>query len=465
MLDTYATILTETSRNLIRNARDNPVLYVMFTLMILFSVLVIAGLTVFGLQSELAINLRDIMIALFFVFLLKTAVDIYKYFINSEAVTYALTMPVPHWKTMGNIFLAVFWTQLGIWVFFSGIYSILLVLAGVNLGYPSEYLQFTFSVILAGFLGTSLALHFFSEKRWRLIGVPIIIGLYLYFDSIYVLIALIGISALYCFYSMHHVLDAYLFARRKKRRQTPTQRLFSTPLRSIFHKETTVMWRDNLYQSYIVTTAVTGAITGYLTIYGEEILIPEALRESLENLMPFLYVFIGGYIVTVYTAVFPTLNMFFNEEKTLWVLRHIPLSSETIVAGKASSILLSFITAIPFLAFYVAFTGFEYLGFATWLLIFSFLAGVILSLPLGVRYLGKKSDILVLYSVALLVFIISSLGAGVSTVLDFFPGFQLVFYLGSIGVELIILFGSIQLAGISFDPKYVKPRSFGNLLK
>jgi len=465
MLETYTALLTETSRNLYRNARDNPLLYTLFTFMTLFSILVIAGLTVFGLNSELTLNLQDVMIGLFFVFLLKTIVDIYKYFVTSEAVAYALSMPFSHWKTIGNIFFVVFWTQLGIWALFSGLYSLLLALAGVNLGYPIEYMQFTLSVILATFLGTVIALHFFSLKKWRLMGVPFIISAYLYYGSIDAMIILIVLSALYCIWSMHHGLDAFLFVRRKKRQQPPPTTMVFSPFRAILTKESIITWRDNLYASYIITAALTGAITGYLTIYGEELFIPEALRENLEHLMPFLYVFIGVYIVSIYTAVFPTLNMFLNEEKTSWILHHLPVAKNIMITGKTGSLVLTFLCSIPYLAYYIAFTGFEYALFALWLLVFTFLAGVILSLPLGARYMGKKSDILVLYSVALLMFLISGVGVALSTVFGRLVGIEPIFYLGSILGELVLLFGAIHVSADILSLRYTKPHRLFTLVK
>lgn len=458
MLETYAIVLTQTSRTLIRNAKENPLLYIFFILMTLFSVVVVAGLTIITVESNLAVDFHDIVLAIFFVFLLKTVVDLYKHFINAETVTYGLSTPISHWKTLGGIWLAVFWTNLGIWVVFSGLYTVLLALAGVNLGYPMEYLYLTMSIIMALFLGLSLTVHFFSEKRWRLFAIPLLIGLYLYIQNIVVVTILLVLSILYWFYSVQYGLDSFLFARRKKRTQPYYRQKNRSALRTIFDKETTIMWRDNLYVGYIITAAITGAITGYLTLFGQDLFIPETVQDTLQHIMPSLYLFIGVYIVVVYTAVFPALNMFFNEEKTLWVLRHNPVSAHTIVTGKASSLLLSFTTALPFLAFYCAFTGFENLILASWLLVFGFTTAVIFSLPLGAKYLGKKSDILVLYSVALLVFIINTFGFAVSTLLGFFSSmYQLFFYCVLFCLLIVLLYGSLYMSSLVLTLSYKKP--------
>jgi len=168
MLETYTTVLTDVSRNLYRNMRDSPILYLWFGLMMFFSVVMLAGLTFFMIEAEIEISLDDVFFTVFFVFLLKVSYDFHRHFIKSDAVSYSLSTPVKHSKTVFEIFLVIFWSNLGLWVLLSSLYSVTLIYLGINMGYPVEYLKFTFGVMLACVIGVTVSLHFFSSKRYRL---------------------------------------------------------------------------------------------------------------------------------------------------------------------------------------------------------------------------------------------------------------------------------------------------------
>jgi len=155
----------------------------------------------------------------------------------------------------------------------------------------------------------------------------------------------------------------------------------------------------------------------------------------------------ADYVVVMYAAVFPALNLFLTEEKTMWILRSLPVSNETIVYGKTLALSLCFLTTLPFLAFIPIFQGVSDLLFLFWFLVFSFLAAVIIALPLGVKYVGKKSDILLLYSVAMILFVLLSVvGAGMN-LLRSNTGFSILpLCILLICLELTVLFLSLKLS-------------------
>ena len=204
--------------------------------------------------------------------------------------------------------------------------------------------------------------------------------------------------------------------------------------------------KDKLFFSFIFTSVTTALITGYLAIYGTDLLIPESLKEYAVEFLPDMFVFLGIYIVVMYTAVFPSLNLFLNEEKTMWILRNLPLSNETIVRGKVLSLTLCFVTSLPVLAYVSLFVGLDNIVFLIWLLVFSYIAGIIVAVPLGAKYVGKKSDILLLYSVAMILFAVLGVAGNlgltlITTRVDAF------FLLGVVLiVEVFVLFLSLKLS-------------------
>ncbi|HVQ01350.1 MAG TPA: hypothetical protein VMT57_07530, partial [Candidatus Thermoplasmatota archaeon] len=184
---------------------------------------------------------------------------------------------------------------------------------------------------------------------------------------------------------------------------------------SLFHREVTVVWRDRLYFSFVFMSITTALGTGYLYLHGAELFLPASLQRMIGGFLPSLFVFVGCYVVVMYAAVFPALNLFLSEEKTMWILRNLPVKNETVVYGKTLALSLCFLTTMPFLAFIPAFLGVKDLWFLSWFLGFSFLAAVIIAVPLGAKYVGKKSDILLLYSVAMVLFVLLSVtGAGMN---------------------------------------------------
>jgi hypothetical protein len=201
--------------------------------------------------------------------------------------------------------------------------------------------------------------------------------------------------------------------------------------------------------------------TGYLFVYGTDLFIPESIQRYLSGFLPSLFVFLGCYVVVMYAAVFPALNLFLTEEKTMWILRNLPVSNQTIVFGKALALSLCFLTTLPYLAFIPIFFGVTDLLFLFWFLGFSFLAAIIIALPLGVKYVGKKSDILLLYSVAMILFVLLSVvGAGMNllrsnTSLSILPLCVLL-----ICLELTMLFLSLKLSTYLLSLSFQNPTKY-----
>ena len=443
MLETYATVLTNSWRNLYQNAKSSPILYLWFSAMMFLSIVMMVGLSTFLIWAEFTVEFKDIFVMIFFLFFMKSSADFHKYFVNSSEVTYALSTQASHKRTVFEIFLVIFWIELGLWALFSSTYSFLMFISGNPLPFPVEYIQLTLGVILASVLGACISLHFFSPKRIRLLPAGGILAVLWFAEDVWVILFLIVLSVLYLWWSLHFVMDSFQFVQKKNRFRERFDIMLDTPLKVIFQKETVVLWRDRLFFSFIFSAVATGIFTGYLSVYGAELLLPESLRKTAESMMPTMYVVLGIYVVTILTAVFPSLSFFLNEEKTIWILRHVPVSDRVFVVGKLCALGLPFLCCLPFIAYYTAFAGMTFFVFSIWLLIFSFLAGVILAFPLGAKYFGRKSDLLVLYCISLLLFVI--VGAGVAFENMIPKGSYLLwwFYACSILLELGVLYISV----------------------
>ena len=459
MLETYTTVLTDISRNLYRNMRDAPFLYLWFGFMMVFSVLMMAALTMFLMSVEVEVNIDDVFFAVLFAAVAKSGVDFYKYFVKAPAVSYALSTPVHHRRTLFEIFLVVFWVQLGLWVLFSSLYSMTLVAAGICIGYPVVYVQFTMGVVLATIFGTLITLHFFSPKRYRLIPIGVLVAVLWYSRDLYVMLGVLLVAAWYLWWSLGHALESYQYVNRKERQKERAHVRVRNVTQAIFEKETTILWRDKLLFSYVFTASILGIFSGYLAGFGGSEIIPEGLRALTEQLSPTMYSFLGVYVATIYTSVFPSLNLFLAEEHTMWIVRHLPVDEKTIVHGKAGALVLPLVASIPFVAFFVAFTGVDYLAFTVWFLVFAFLIGTSVAVPLGVKYVGKKSDVLLLYSVAMIVFVILGVMLGVENVLERLGASRVLFYGYSLLGGVVVLLGSLQLSSRVLRLKYEQRKS------
>jgi len=278
------------------------------------------------------------------------------------------------------------------------------------------------------------------------IFIGILLGFYWYSQEILFVACTLPIVVLHLTWALRHAMESYLYVNRKERTREKNQIKIFSPFRAFFYRETTVLWRDRLLVSFVFTSVSTALITGYLVLYGAELLIPESLREMAGRSLPSMFVFTGIYIVIIYTSVFPSLNLFLNEEKTMWILRNLPIRNETIIFGKASSLTLCFVTAIPFIAYISIFIGLNEIIFISWFLIFSYIAGVIISVPLGAKYVGKKSDVLLLYSVAMILFVILAIVGTTGNYIRQNFTYAIVFYSIFLIVEFGVLYLSLKLS-------------------
>ena len=446
MLETFRTLLTDIHRSLLQKMKQSPILYLFFSSMMFFSVVMFAFLTLFLMKTEADISLLDVFYGVFFIFFMKTTHDVHTYFITSPYLQYTLSTQVPHTTTIRELFFAIFMINTGMWFLFSGLYLLILHGIGISISYLTEYLMFSLGVISAICLGCSIALHFFSSIRYRLLPTAILLGFYWFSQSMIFVVITLPLALLHLRWSVSHAMDSYLYVNRKERTTDKSQVKIRGIIPTIYTREITVLWRDKLLYSFLITSILTALFTGYLAIYGTELLIPESLKEYAGEFLPDMFVFLGIYIVVLYTAVFPSLNLFLNEEKTMWILRHLPLSSDNIVTGKVISLALCFLTTIPFLAYVSIFIGLDNILFLIWFLVFSYLAGIIIALPFGAKYVGKKSDVLLLYSVAMILFAILAIAGNGGLTLVMISSFGPLILCLLLLIEISILYVSMKLS-------------------
>jgi hypothetical protein len=447
MLETSRIILMESTRNLRRKMKTSPILYTFFSAMIFFSIVMFAFLAFFLLHTKVTFNFMDVFYAVFFLLLMKSASDLHTQFITAPQASYALSTQVPHWKITAEIILSVFLTNIVLWFSFSFLF--LLVLSGLHIStdYPVEYFLFSINIIIAILVGCSLSLHFFSSKKYRMIPTLLLLLFIWFSQSLVFTTCMFPLAVIHCLWSLSHPLDSYRFVSRKERTSERNQVHLRSTLHTLFTREVTVIWRERLYFSFVSMSITTALGTGYLYLYGTDLFIPESIQRFVGGFLPSLFVFLGCYIVVMYAAVFPALNLFLTEEKTMWILRNLPIKNETIVYGKTLALSLCFLTTLPFLAFVPLFLGVDDLLFLFWFLVFSFLAAVIIAIPLGVKYVGKKSDILLLYSIAMILFVLLSIvGAGMNfmrsnATISILPLCALL-----LALELLLLFLSLKLS-------------------
>lgn len=454
MLETYRYLFLDVARNFFRNAKASPLLYIFFGFMMFFSILCIAFITLFLIRQEAEVNIYEVFLLIMFVITMKSGVDFHKHYIKSNTISYPLSTPVSHQRTISEIFLVIFWLQLGVWAFFSILFSIFIALSGVRLSYPIEYMQFTMGVMLGTILGSLIAIHFFSSKRYRLIPIPIFfLLLWLYHEPVSTLIILI-LAASYLTISFKWALSSYQFVKRIERKKELKQVKIRKTLRAIFYKETTILWRDRLLFSFVSSAVTIGIFSGYLAKFGGDSILPEGIKQLAKFITPSMYGFLGVYVLTIYTSVFTSLNFFLAEEDTEWLIRNLPVTEKTIMGGKAISLTLPFICSIPFVAFFSAFKGLNMIPSMMWFLVFSFMIGVAISFPLGAKYMGKKSDVLLLYCVAMIMFIILTMALAFENLISLYSTSLIPFYIITILSAFIFMFLSMKFSTHIFRLKY-----------
>lgn len=448
MLDTTKLILTNNTRNFFKKIKEAPVLYFIFASMTFFSLIMFASATYFIMSFETGFNisLDDVFYTVFFIFLLKSGADLYNHFVKSEELSYPLSTQVHQSKTIFEVFISILVSQLVIWFSFSILFLLMLSIFNIQVLYLLEYAFFTVGIIAATALGCTASFFFFSKKKYRILPTFFLLAFCFYSQKILFVILISPLAFVHLYWAIKNSMDSFLFSNRKERIKEKAQIKQRGLIKTLFYRETTVLWRDKLLFSFIFFSVSSGLFTGYLYLYGHELLIPEQVRQMLGEFLPQMFVFLGIYVVVVYTAVFPGLNLFLNEEKTMWINRHLPIRNETIIYGKTSALALCFITSIPFVFYISIFIGVNNIVFLLWLLIISYLAGVIIAVPIGAKYVGKKSDILLLYSMAMILLavigVLSFLGSFVEQNIEH----PIVIYSLIVSIEIILLFISLKIS-------------------
>ncbi|MBS3777812.1 MAG: hypothetical protein KGY50_00800 [Candidatus Thermoplasmatota archaeon] len=410
MLETFNLLITDSWRLFRKNFSQSPVLYLSFFAMAIFSVLMIAGISLVFVHLQISIDVGDLFFVIFGIFLLKAAYDFYHLFITKQSVVYLLSTQKKHSTIISEIAFTILWSNLGYWALLSGFYT--LIIANFNLSFDGTeaYLFLTAAVAIGSIIGITTALLLFSKRRLLLpfLYSPLIL-LWMNFNWIYLFCA-IGIYVFVLLIGLSFGLDSFLFHQHKNRSHHKEHVSFPGSIWSICVKEILFLWRERLLISIIFSSSFLGVSSGYLAVFGESLFLPEEIRIFTTNLSLETYAFVGIYVLVVYASVFITLNLFLNEERTVWLLKLLPVSTEIFVYGKISALILSFVASIPFLAFFLAFTQGESAFIVIWLFLFSFLSGIFIGAPLGSKYVGGKSDVLLLYSVSLVMLLVCSLG-------------------------------------------------------
>ncbi len=454
MLETYKYLFLDVARNFFRNAKTSPLLYTFFGFMIFFSIVGMAFITLFLLRQKAEVDIYEVFLLILFIMTMKSGVDFHKHYIKSNTISYPLSTPVSHQRTISEIFLVVFWLQLGLWAFFSILFSIFIVISGIRLSYPIEYIQFTMGVMLGAILGSLIAMHFFSSKKLRLIPIPIFfLLLWLYREPIATLIILL-LATSYLIISFKSALDSYQFVKRIERTKEINQVKIRGTIKAIFHKETTILWRDRLLFSFVFSAVTIGVFSGYLAQFGGDSILPEGIKQLARFITPSMYGFLGVYVLAIYTSVFTSLNLFLAEEDTMWLVRNLPVTEKTMMRGKATALILPFFCSIPFVAFFSAFKGLNMIPSMMWFMVFSFMVGVTISFPLGAKYMGKKSDVLLLYCVAMIMFIVLALAMAFENLISLYTTFLIPFYIITILVAFTSMFLSMEFSTHIFKLKY-----------
>ena len=448
MFETTKVIIKDNSRNLVSKMKQSPVLYIFFTVTLIGSIGVFAFTAYFLLKikTDIDITLDDVFFTVFFVFLLKSSADFYKHFIDASQVSYSLSTRVNQLKTIFQIFLSIFLIQMIIWFSLSLLFMFFLGLFRINIWYPTDYLTFTVALTSSIFLGCCVAAHYFSAKKYRIIPMVILLLFILYSNSMLFVLLTTPLALIHLIWTLKNAKESYHFTNHKKRKKSKSTAKLNSAIKALFHRETTVLWRDNLFFSFVFTAVIAGLGSGYLFLNGNEIFIPEQFQDRIGDFLPSMFIIMGVFVVTIYTAVFTSLNLFLNEEKTMWLIKNIPVENKTLIYGKTSSLILCFISSIPFIPYMLAFVGLDQTVYLTWLLIFAFILGVIISVPLGVKYVGKKSDIMLFYSIAMLFFVILIIAAFAGDLIRQTFDYAIGLYAIIIFFELFVLWGSLKIS-------------------
>ncbi len=412
VLRIYAVELTETGRELKRNITKNRILYVWFSVIVVFSVIMAARMTVIEANSGMKVDMKQLFFAVFFLFLMKAAGDFHRKYITSKHLEYIMAAPTSSIKVSISVFNLIFWTGLGLWAVFSSSYIIFILIYGGNIGYPLLYLNFTMGIILSEMLGASVAIWYFGNHRGMLLPAVLLISALWFCNTPVCTFAAILFGVPYLLFGLMKSKSAFGYSSRKKLKS-----LSSGDVRirrqsdAVKWKEMIVLWRDRLIISFLITSVIVGLSTGYIAGHMDMNLFPSQIRHRIAPAIPEIMLMLGAYITAAYSFVFPGLNLFLSEERTIWLLKSLPIGERPLISGKVASMLLPFIASIPFPFYYMVFQGPEYLAEGLIMLVFALFTGIAVSLPFGIKYAGRKSDVLLLYTVSVLFFALLSVFA------------------------------------------------------
>ena len=445
MLETFNLIITDSWRSFRKNLTQAPLLYVLFFSMAIFSVMMIAGISLVFLRLDILISIRELFFVIFGIFLLKAAYDFYRLFITNHALVYALSTQKKQSTILSETVFVIIWSNLGFWAVLSGFYTVVIFFLNLSFNGTAAYLLLTNAVILSSITGSLLSYLLFSKYRWflPLTSSPL---LFLWIDFNWMVLLFLFMVYIFLFWIfLRFALDSYLFQQQKNKVHIDETIRFPGSFWSVCVKEWIFLWRERLLISIIFSASFLGISTGYLAVFGQSSFLPEELRFFTNRLSLETYAFVGIYVLVVYAAVFITLNLFLNEENKVWLIKSVPLSAESFVLGKMLAMILPGIGSIPFLAFFLAFTESESALTVIWMFIFSFISGLIITAPLGSKYIGKKSDILLLYSVSLIMLFISGIGFSLIEFASSSQAFLVILSITSL-ILVVLLFVSVKVS-------------------
>ena len=451
----YSLELMEISRNFGKKARENSMLYLWFSIILAFSVVMSARLTIYEMKTKFPIDINQIFFAVFFLFMLKTSADFHRYFISSRRLEYLFASPLSHFITSAGIFKAIFWINMGLWALFSSSYILFLRIFGASVGYPWLYLKFTIGVMLSIVLGTGIAVHYFSRRRYLML-LPVAFIAYLWYHHDLISIAsLTLLSLFYLIFALKSSYHSFGFVSKKERKGQIKEAVKPrNPVDAMMWKEISLMWRERLISSFIFTSISVGLGSGYIATHMDIALIPPRIRPVIVPALPFVFLFLGTFIVSSYLFIFPMLNTFLAEEDTLWLLKNLPIDGRKIVKGKILAMSLPLLSSLPFPFLFMLFTGPRYLYSGFSMLFLSFFLSISISLPFGIKYAGKRSDVMLLYTISVIFFAIFSIGAYIIRKLSYLGFVGFLGILGIISLSALLAMLSESVSSGMMDRKW-----------
>jgi hypothetical protein len=388
--------------------------------------------------------------------MLKSSADIHRYFVNSKRLEYLFSSPMSHFRVSTGVFLNIFWINLGLWTLFSSSYILFLWMFDVPIGYPWLYLKFTIGTVLSIVIGTEIAMHYFSSRRYLMLFPVLLISALWYYHDLLDVLLILSIATPYLLWVLKKAYHSFGFVRRKRRGDRMEDSMNArNGVEAMLWKDITLLWRERLIASFVFSSVTIGIGSGYIATHMDVNLIPLKVRNLIVPSLPFIFLFLGTFIVSSYLFIFPMLNAFLAEEDTLWLLKHLPISGKDTVKGKVMSMCLPLLTSLPFPFFFMLFSGAGYLYIGFSLLFLSFFVSTAISLPFGIKYAGRKSDVMLLYTISVLLFSLLTAGAYVLRKLTHLGIAGFLMLIGALLISGLLLLISMEFSGRMMERKCV----------